>query len=116
MKGLFPNAPVPRKRKPDPMWDALCAAFGLRPTRDECSRIGKIVRNLKEKGAEPGQIVEQLARYRAKYPDFGMPLPETLLKHWDILLADRSEVDLALEGRALSADEEVSLLAYLRKP
>jgi len=77
------NKPVARRRKPDEIWDALCAALKLQPTaRRECKRIGGIVRDLKLKGATPAQIAQRAAEYRSRWPTMTLT-PEALLKHWD---------------------------------
>lgn len=69
--------------KPNPLWDAICAAFGLSPvTRAECKRVGGIVRDLELKQATPADIAIRLARYRAEWPTVA-DTPEALLKHWD---------------------------------
>ena len=73
----------PKPRQPDPIWDAVCAEFGLNPvTKSERSRVGGIVRDLKLKGAAAADIGERLARYRAAWPK-AAATPEALLKHWD---------------------------------
>lgn len=70
-------------RKPQPLWDAVVRAFRLDPvTQAERSRIGRIVRDLKAKGADPDDIPRRLDRYRATWPN-AADTPEALLKHWD---------------------------------
>jgi hypothetical protein len=74
-----PKAPRP----PDLIWDAVCAVFALAPvTPTEKSRVGKIVRDLKLKGAVPADIPARLAQYRREWPK-AADTPEALLKHWD---------------------------------
>lgn len=70
-------------RERDPIWDAVCEAFGLKPvTKRERTRVGGIVRDLRLKQAEPADIATRLARYRAQWPN-AADTPEALLKHWD---------------------------------
>jgi hypothetical protein len=70
-------------RKRDPIWDAVCEAFQLRPvTKRERTRVGGIVRDLKLKEAQPSDVWVRLARYRAQWPN-AADTPEALLKHWD---------------------------------
>jgi len=73
------------ERKPNPLWDALCFHFGLKTdTKNEKSRIGKIVRDMKLKGIEPDQIPEKITYYKQHMSDC-FCTPEALLKHWDTL-------------------------------
>lgn len=66
-----------------PLWDAVVRAFKLNPvTRSERSRVGRIVRDLVAKGADPGDVERRLMRYRNAWPK-AADTPEALLKHWD---------------------------------
>ena len=77
------NPKVPRTRKPDPIWDAVVETFNLNPiTKSDKTRIGKVVRDLKEKGATPDLIIAAAKRYQATWPSMAFT-PEGLLKHWD---------------------------------
>lgn len=72
-----------KKGTPNPVWDALCEVFGLKPvTEAERKRVGRIVRDLKAKEARPEEITQRLARYRQEWPN-AAATPEALLKHWD---------------------------------
>ena len=87
-----PKAEKP-PREPDLIWDAVCAAFGIKhvaPT--DQSRIGKIVRDLKAKGADPADIAVRLDRYRAEWPN-AADTPEALVKHWDRFATERARPD-----------------------
>lgn len=87
-------------RKPDPIWDTICELFALKPvTKPEKSRIGKVVRDLKAKGATPAGIRDRYARAKAEWTDartgnakmFG---PEAITKNWDQLgAAEPDEFD-----------------------
>jgi len=71
------------QRKRDPLWDAVVHHFGLRPvTKSEKSRVGRVVRELRAKGAEPDDVGRRIERYRAAWPNITCTL-EALLKHWD---------------------------------
>jgi hypothetical protein len=75
--------PKGRGRRRDEIWDAVAFAFRLNPvTKADQSRVGRIVRDLKAKGATPGEIQTRLDRYRATWPN-AADTPEALLKHWD---------------------------------
>jgi hypothetical protein len=68
-----------------PLWDALCAAFNLRPaTPRELERLQRVVRDLNAKSAKPDEIARQLERYRKKFPN-AADTPEAVVKHWDQL-------------------------------
>lgn len=72
---------TPRKR--NPIWDVVVEIFKLDPvTKDEQRRVGKVVRDLKAKGADADSIRATFARYRVAWPSVECT-PEALLKHWD---------------------------------
>lgn len=69
-------------RAPNPVWDTVVdiwfkdgVATSLRP------KIGKIVRDFKDLGAEPDEIRKRYDNYRARWPDMACT-PEGLVKHW----------------------------------
>ena len=65
------------------LWDALCAAFALKPvTPAELKRVGAVVRDLKAKEAKPEEIKVRLKNYRREWPK-AADTPEALVKHWD---------------------------------
>src|SRR5262249_33614989 len=73
----------PLPRPPNPIWDAVCATFGMNPqTESERSRVGRVVRDLNIKGATPEEITRRFGCYVAKWPNAART-PEALLKHWD---------------------------------
>lgn len=72
-----------QNRPPNLLWDSVCEVFKLSPkTEGERKRVGKIVRDLAEKGALPGDISPRLEKYRRQWPN-AAATPEALLKHWD---------------------------------
>jgi hypothetical protein len=80
--------------KPNPLWDCVCEAFGLQPvTRSDRTRVGRIVADLKAKGADPAGVSARIDRYRAKWPDITCT-PEALLKHWDSLGSDKPPAEM----------------------
>jgi uncharacterized protein YdaU (DUF1376 family) len=113
-----PDTPTPRRgkrggsggaggdkpREPNPLWDALCAAFRLNPVaKAERSRVGRVVAALREKGAAPGDIAERMADYRRSMPR-AVCTPEALLKHWDQLAAGTLAYDPAGDPDATGDD------------
>ena len=93
----------PKSRIPDPVWDAVCATFSLAPvTEGERRRVGKVVRDLKLKGAAPDEIPVRLARYVRAWPE-AAATPEALLKHWDLFA---SEAKPGTEAVAQASAEE----------
>jgi hypothetical protein len=79
-----PPSQTTKERPRDPIWDAVCSLFSLDPkTRDEHSRVGKIVRDLKAKNATPEESARRLANHKANWPNIALVTPESLVKHWD---------------------------------
>jgi len=69
--------------KTNPIWDAVCQVFDLRPaTKGDRARIGKVVADLKAKSATPDEISIRAARYQEQWPTVAFT-PEALVKHWD---------------------------------
>lgn len=103
-------ADVPAEKKParkrDDIWDAICAEFHLKPqTHSEQSRVGKVVRDAKIKGATPAMIHAKIESYRATMPGITCT-PEAILKHWDSLLVEAEHTG----GRDLTPEERAALL------
>ena len=72
--------------KPDRAWDCICTTFGMNPqTPSERSRVGKLARDLRTKGATPRGLWARLAAHRRKWPQVDPVTPESVLKHWDQL-------------------------------
>ena len=87
-----------KRRKPDPVWDAVVGAFKLNPVTDrDRKRVGGIVRDLKAKGAEPDDIPRCIARYRDAWPEAACT-PEAILKHWDQFATDNGHAPAATPG------------------
>lgn len=61
----------------------MCDEFGFPHNLKgvHATRIGKVVRDLKDADAQPHEIADRAARYRAKWPDAACT-PEALAKHW----------------------------------
>ncbi len=85
--GPQPAKPTkPRKR--NLIWDAVVDSFALKIiTKTDATRMGKVVRDLKAKGATPELIVAAVARYRAEWPSMECT-PEALLKNWQKFSTD----------------------------
>lgn len=83
-------ATTPRKpRPPDPIWDAVAAIwFAGKVIPGQATRVGRIVRDLKELEATPDAIADRHARQRDEWGDNGAT-PESLVKHWHQFGPDR---------------------------
>ena len=71
-----------RAWKPDPIWDAVCEVFGFKTVPySQRTRLGKVVRDLREMSATPEEIRDRHRRAVAawKGAEFG---PEAIVKHW----------------------------------
>lgn len=67
----------------DKLWDEVCRIFNINPqTKNERSRIGKVVNDLLVKGAVPQELPHRLSNFQSSWPAI-VPTPEALLKHWD---------------------------------
>jgi hypothetical protein len=76
------------ERPRNEVWDCVIETFKFNPvTKNELSRIGKVVADLKEKGATPERIQKVYAHYKRKWPEIDCT-PEALVKHWDMMKAD----------------------------
>lgn len=78
--------PVPKPKdapaRANPHWDALVSGIGVAPTTSqERSRYGKVVRELRDLGATPDDILARCANYRARWPEMDLT-PEALVNHW----------------------------------
>ena len=75
--------PAKKERPKNAIWDAVCERFGLTPVLPaECTRIGKVVRDLTAKGATPAEVPIRCDNYRRHF-DGAALTPEALVKHWD---------------------------------
>jgi len=75
---------MPPKER-DPIWDAICARFGLKPeTPAECKRVGKIVSSLRTKTATEASIRVNCDKWHFAFPGATLT-PDALVKHWDFL-------------------------------
>ncbi len=102
------NEPDPsrRERKSDAIWDAVCELFNLKPvTKRDRTRIGRIVSDLKAKGATPDDIRQRLARYCQAWPRVAAT-PESLTKHWDHFAQNRPDQSSPARIRTGSAEYE----------
>ena len=72
-------------------------------TKSEKSRVGKVVADLKAKGAAPGQVAEMGAVYRRKLRGAAYT-PEALMKHWDQLGAGTLAFDAGGDPDAAGDD------------
>ena len=102
--------PSAKKRAPDAIWETVVQIWfpsGVAPSDQK--RIGKIVRDLKAKGATPDEILTRLDRYRRQWPA-AADTPEAVVKHWDRFAIEPTgrggPVDPATERRRQKAAQE----------
>ena len=79
------ETPIPEpkpERQKDPIWEALSAEIGARPsTPTERSLFAKAVRELRTAGATPEEIRRRCANYRKAWPHQELTVT-ALIKHW----------------------------------
>jgi DNA-binding transcriptional ArsR family regulator len=70
-------------RKRDPLWHAVVETFRLTPaTESDKRRIGKVVGDLRAKGATADEVPKRTTRYRKAWPRVPCT-PEAMTKHWE---------------------------------
>ena len=77
----------PRKRKADPLFDAMveaCSINALRLTTSSRGALNRAVKELREVGADPDQVADAARAYRLKYPEAAIT-PQALAKHFPAL-------------------------------
>jgi hypothetical protein len=62
-----------------------CAIDPAKITRTAEGIVAKVVRDLVDVGATPGEISKAAKRYRERFPMVGAPTPAALAKHWPML-------------------------------
>ena len=73
---------TPRKGEIDLHWEALCYVVGFRPeTRSESGRFNLALREIRETGAPPEEIVVRAKAYVRKWPKMELT-PTALAAHW----------------------------------
>jgi Helix-turn-helix domain len=75
------------KRKPDPIFDALCDETNTNPkelTRSSRGSLNKATKELRNLGADAGNITRRADQYRRRYPTATLT-PSALVKHWPTL-------------------------------
>jgi hypothetical protein len=91
-----------RVRARNLIWDALCSTFGMNPiTESEKKRMGKIAREYRDKGVDPGEIPIRAGRYRKMWPQAAFTA-EALFRHWDLMGRDHSK---GVNGASVDRDE-----------
>jgi hypothetical protein len=80
-----PAASKPTGKHPDPIWDQVAELwFHGKVEMPDKTRVGKIVRDLKQHGATPDEIILRYRRYRQRWPT-AAATPEAVTKHWSSL-------------------------------
>jgi hypothetical protein len=75
-------------RPADLLWDSVCGLFDLKPkTKADRTRCGRVVRDLKTKGATPDELRTRTNRYKAEWPSVECT-PEAVCKHWERFARD----------------------------
>jgi hypothetical protein len=89
------------KGTPDPIWDALVAAFGYTPiTRSERGKWNRAAKDLRDAAIDPADIAKRVAEYRRRWPGINCN-PLALAAHWGEL-APRQAGDLVREVEAFA--------------
>ena len=80
--GQHPPSSNHKPREPNPLWDKVAERwFPTGVPTGQRSRIGKIVRDLKEMGATPELIDGAYLAHEREWPGLSVT-PESLVKHW----------------------------------
>ncbi len=114
-----------RSREPNPLWDSLVEVFGDSGADTRRGMYGRTVKELKEMGATPEQVLERGKRLLAK--GWNDPTPIALVKHWPALAPPKraSDSDEAYnrallralrEGRSPGADAHERAMELIHAP
>ena len=77
-----------RKGEIDMHWEAMCYVVGFRhETRSERGRFNVALKEIKETGSAPEEIVRRAKAYVAKWPTMELT-PTALAAHWGELAGD----------------------------
>lgn len=85
---------VAQKRPKNPLFDAVAEACGLGGkslTRSEGGRVAKAVKDLKEVGATPEEVVLRARKYKEMWPRVSLT-PTALAANWSKLESERRKV------------------------
>jgi hypothetical protein len=83
------------------IWEGIREVTGFEPKTDgDKSRMGKVVKDLRAKGAHPEDVPARATRYRQAWPKMTLT-PEALVKHWDVFAA---ETTTGLNGAQTNLD------------
>lgn len=78
------------KGVPNPAWDLLVDLFDLEVvTRTQQTRVGKLVKELKQLKSSPRKLKQAVRTYKARWPNVECT-PEAVLKHYGVLRENRS--------------------------
>jgi hypothetical protein len=94
--------PARKPRPPDVLWDALLVAFpGLHPDADR-GMLNHVVKQLRIRGAQPGDIRIHMENYRLHFPDAALT-PTALNNQWAVTVSPpRGNVAKHAIGQAVS--------------
>ena len=84
----FALSPDRRSGKPNPIWDWIVDRFypsGISPS--DRTKIGKVVRDLRAKGATPDEMERRSKIYRKVWPAMTLTA-HALEKHWDTVIEE----------------------------
>ena len=92
------------------LWDKICELWKWNPvTKAEKTRLGKIVKDLQLKQAEPGEIQGRISAMKAEWGR-GACTPEAIVKHWDMFKPapePKKYVPEIVSDRELAAEEDI---------
>jgi hypothetical protein len=74
----------PNEREPDLLWDTLEREIGKVATASERGRRNKALKELRDVGATPGELVVRCGRYRLRWPDIDLTAT-ALAANWSTL-------------------------------
>lgn len=94
-------APVDNPRRRDPLMEAILSACGIeseKVPKSQWSSIGKVVRELKEVGADPDSVTARAGLYRQRFPQAALT-PTALSKHWASLSSTSTNGIRVIDGK-----------------
>lgn len=103
-------------RKRDLLWEAMEYVMGHSPTtKTERGRWNKAVKELREVGATPDDLVLRATSYRRRWPDIDMT-PTGIVANWDLLATAQQGTVTTRLAQLRAAQNETPALDYTAEP